>query len=260
MESGAMPKIRERFDLRTTERWQPPPFSPLNSRRSRGLARARRLADLQAASIWRDLRCELPQARGDALDVGAGAQPYRTLLPPKVRYRAIDIEQAEARFGYRLPDTEYFAGPQWPVAGASADLVLATETLEHVLDPATFLAEARRVLRPNGRLIITVPFSARWHYIPYDYWRFTPSSLVSLLQQAGFSEVAIYARGNELTVLCSKLIGLIVMSFLRSRSRPIARTAALLMLPLLPIAALLGLASLRFEGGEDCLGWTAIAE
>lgn len=191
--------------------------------------------------------------------MGAGAQPYRTLLPHGVNYRAIDIEQSEARFGYRLPDTEYFVGSRWPAGDASVDLVLATETLEHVLEPGAFLAEARRVLRPGGRLVITVPFSARWHYIPYDYWRFTPSSLLSLLQQAGFAEVAIYARGNELTVLCSKLISLIAVLLMRSRSRPVTRPAVALLLPLAPVAALLGLASLRFEGGEDCLGWTAIA-
>jgi len=107
----------------------------------------------------------------------AAAQPYRPLLPPGARYRAIDVAVAGEAFGYDLPDTEYFEGDRWPVDDTSIDVVLATETLEHVPEPKVFLAEARRVLRPGGRIVLTVPFAARWHYIPHDYWRYTPSSL-----------------------------------------------------------------------------------
>src|ERR1700688_2020562 len=93
---GTMTRIRERFESRTRERSQPPPLLPLNGRRNRIVAKARRLVDLQAASIWRDLRGELRGAHGDVLDVGAGAQPYRTLLHGQARYKAIDIGEAEA--------------------------------------------------------------------------------------------------------------------------------------------------------------------
>ncbi len=87
-----------------------------------------------------------------------------------------------------------------------ADTVLCTETLEHVLDPPGFLAEAKRSLRPGGRLILTVPFAARWHYVPFDYWRFTPSGIKHLLSESGFTEIKVYRRGNALTVACYKVI------------------------------------------------------
>jgi SAM-dependent methyltransferase len=45
-----------------------------------------------------------------------------------------------------------------PFADGSFDLVLFTEIIEHLtLDPHRYLAEVRRVLRPNGRLLITTP-------------------------------------------------------------------------------------------------------
>jgi SAM-dependent methyltransferase len=45
-----------------------------------------------------------------------------------------------------------------PFADGSFDLVLFTEIIEHLtLDPRRYLAEVRRVLRPNGRLLITTP-------------------------------------------------------------------------------------------------------
>ncbi len=251
---------RENLALRTSERWQPPAFRPPRTRWDRLLAAGRRLLDLQAASVWRDLKLELASAHGDVLDVGAGAQPYRPLLPSGARYRAIDVAVAGEAFGYDLPDTEYFEGDRWPADDASIDVVLATETLEHVPDPSVFLAEARRVLRPGGRIILTVPFAARWHYIPHDYWRFTPSSLLNLLASASFGDVVVHARGNEITVACYKLMALILPALLPPDGGVTpARIGAILMLPLLALLALVAHMSMRDDGGVDCLGWTVTA-
>jgi SAM-dependent methyltransferase len=251
---------RENFATRTHERWQPPAFRVPHSGWIRLLAAARRTVDLQAASVWRDLRTELADARGDVLDVGAGAQPYRRLLPRHVHYRAIDLEAARATFGYDVPDTEYFTGDRWPVDDRAVDLVLATETLEHVREPARFLAQAQRVLRPGGRLVLTVPFSARWHYVPHDYWRFTPSSLSDLLGAAGFSEIGVYPRGNEVTVAAGKLMALILMwMFPTGGGIGTRRVIAVLLLPLVAVLAAIARLSLRAEGGDDCLGWTVTA-
>ena len=38
----------------------------------------------------------------------------------------------------------------WPLDDARADIVLATETLEHVVDPPAFLVEAHRCMRPGA--------------------------------------------------------------------------------------------------------------
>jgi len=43
-----------------------------------------------------------------------------------------------------------------PLADASFDVVVSMDVLEHV-DPALFLAEARRLARPGGRLLLSVP-------------------------------------------------------------------------------------------------------
>jgi SAM-dependent methyltransferase len=224
------------------------------------VATARRTLDLQAASIWKDLRILLADAHGDVLDVGSGAQPYRRLLPADARYRAIDDAAAGEDFGYVMPDTEYFEGDRWPVLDDSVDVVLTTETLEHVLEPAVFLAEARRVLRDGGRIILTVPFSARWHYVPHDYWRFTPSSLRSLLERAGFKDVVVNARGNAATVACAKVMALALPAlFPPQGGLGRGRVAAAPTLPFVGLLALMAQATLRADGGEDCLGWTATA-
>jgi SAM-dependent methyltransferase len=48
-----------------------------------------------------------------------------------------------------------------PFEDASFDVVVAGELLEHVRDPARLVAEAKRVLRPGGQLVASVPNAFR---------------------------------------------------------------------------------------------------
>jgi SAM-dependent methyltransferase len=246
-----------------SEAWRPPTFRRANTRMARIAAGARRGLDLQAASIWRDLLALLSPIQGDVLDVGCGAQPYRELFHPQANYRAIDSAGAEHNFGYAVPDTTYYEGDCWPIDNASIDVILCTETLEHVPDPSVFLAEAARCLRPGGWLLLTVPFAARWHYIPHDYWRFTPSGLQRLLGAAGFEQIAVFARGNALTVACYKVMALMLpLLVAQDHALPIRLTRQVCGAACLPILLLLSAIahlSLRGKGGEDCLGYTVTA-
>jgi SAM-dependent methyltransferase len=222
----------------------------------------RRFFDLQAGTIWRDLAAILPTLTGCVVDVGCGAQPYRRLLRSAVEYVGIDTYDAKAVFGYEMPGTTYYDGVTWPLDPWSADAVLATETLEHVKEPTTFLREAYRVLRPSGKIVLTVPFSARWHYIPLDYWRFTPSGLRFLLEACGFDEVHIYARGNSATVAAYKCLALIAPLLLPQRDSAqasIARLAGIALLPLFVALAIVGNLSTHARTDDDCLGYTVMA-
>jgi len=48
-----------------------------------------------------------------------------------------------------------------PFEGASFDVVVAGELLEHLRDPRRLVAEARRVLRPGGEFVASVPNAYR---------------------------------------------------------------------------------------------------
>jgi SAM-dependent methyltransferase len=247
---------------RTAENFRPPLFKPNNSARNRLENWLRRFLDLQAGSAWHDLRAELGNARGSLLDIGCGAQIYRDLLPAEVTYHAIDTIDAKERFGYSMPDTHYFDGDDWGVEFDTFDTVLCTEVLEHIPDPAAFLARACHCLRPGGRLVLTVPFAARWHFIPYDYWRYTPSGLQILLAAAGFSDIRVKARGNPLTVACYKSMAIYLMLLFGSdthRPGPAMRTLGVLLLPIVCVLAGVANLTLRADWGDDCLGYTATA-
>ncbi|MGH3008563.1 MAG: class I SAM-dependent methyltransferase [Gaiellaceae bacterium] len=240
---------------RRAEAWRPPSLA--------APGRIRRFLDLQVASIWNDIRPVLAAATGTVVDAGCGGQPFRELVGPAARYVGLDTAEAAERFGYGQPDTLIIDGNRWPLDDASVDLVLCTETLEHVLEPSVLLDEAFRCLRPGGTLLLTTPFAARWHFVPFDYWRFTPSSLAHVLGRSGFTAVHVRARGNALTVACLKIVGLVAplllapgRSLLRTGAR---RIAGLLTLPIAVVALGVGHLSLRAQGGDDCLGYTTSA-
>jgi len=68
-----------------------------------------------------------------------------------------------------------------PYKDASFGCVVCEHVLEHVEEPAKAIAEMRRVLKPNGLLILIVPFSWPVHEKPFDLWRFTEEGLRVLL-------------------------------------------------------------------------------
>jgi SAM-dependent methyltransferase len=242
-------------DRTAGENWKPVPcnnVSPL-----------RRFFDLQSGTIWSDLVAALANVQGTLVDVGCGAQPYRRLIGPNATYIGIDSVEAKTVFGYDMPETRYYDGFTWPVNDGTADVVMATETLEHVSDPDQFLREAMRVLRPGGTLLITVPFAARWHFIPVDFWRFTPAGLARLFAANGFDRVEVFGRGNAVTVAAYKALAVVAMFVLPQGHSPLVtlamRALGLSLLPLFFGLAIVGNISLKFAAGDDCLGYTAFA-
>jgi SAM-dependent methyltransferase len=220
--------------------------------------------DFQYSTIHRDLSKQLPNVRGNVLDVGCGLQPYRHLFTANINYTGIDISESGDRFGYQTPDTLYYSGKTWPIKNKSMNFILCTETLEHVANPDIFLKEAFRTLKPGGKILLTVPFAARWHFIPYDYWRYTPSGLDLLLTQAGFMNNRVYARGNQLTVVCYKIITFIFSLLTPQKSNflfeNLCRFFGVLSLPAFMAFAIIGNLTKNKSGIIDCLGFTVLAE
>ncbi len=258
--------IHERKNLLHVEKehWKPPVYSSDGGPVQRLKIHLFRFLDLQSGTIWSDLSKILPGVRGAVLDVGCGIQPFRHMFSPEVRYTGVDTVDSKAHFGYEAPDTLYYSGDIWPVSNQSADFILCTETLEHIPEPSVFLGEALRALKPGGRILLTVPFAARWHFIPYDYWRYTPSGLDRLLQKAGFTRTQVFARGNQMTVACYKIMAFLFALLLPVHPsifvRGVSRFLGFLSLPLLFVTALAANLTRGIDGSVDCLGYTVLSE
>ncbi len=82
-----------------------------------------------------------------------------------------------------------------PLADASVDIAIASQALHHAKDPAKALAEAFRILKPGGRVVV---LDLKQHDEAWvqdslgDQWLgFTPDHLKSLITGAGFDHVTV---------------------------------------------------------------------
>jgi SAM-dependent methyltransferase len=170
------------------------------------LFKLRCLVDLQLGTIVNALRPALANVTGDVLDVGAGQSPWRAWLPVATRYQGIDVGYAD-EFGMdsNRTDIVYCDGRVMPFDDATFDCVLCIEVLEHSEDPQLLISEIARVIRPEGIVLLTVPWSARLHHLPHDYHRFTRAGLKNLFTQNGFGDLDIHERGNDIGAIANKL-------------------------------------------------------
>jgi SAM-dependent methyltransferase len=136
------------------------------------------------------------------LDYGCGGSPYRPLFKNCVYHRA-DI-------GGQDLDYQYGSDSRLPVEDDAYDLVLSTQVLEHVEDPALYLMECHRILKQGGRLLLTTHGVFEDHACPFDYWRWTAFGLQKLIERHGFkvdSSVKVTTGPRAAMFLAERLSG-----------------------------------------------------
>lgn len=149
----------------------------------------------------RELAVLVPRMRGRILEIGAGRTRRRGRFRPPIDgvSRWITLDR---RAGMDADVNADALG--LPFGPATFDAIVCLEVLEYVADPPAVLAEMRRVLRANGLLVMSVPFMHRWDD-ENDRWRFSASSLRSLLDEAGLTLEEISAQGAALSVVANIL-------------------------------------------------------
>ncbi len=147
----------------------------------------------------------------DNVKAWVAAQSQRQLLDPVVEFGALQVEgqvgYADLRpyfIGLTYIGVDLRPGPGVDVVDdmerphfrdRTMGTVLCLETLEHVKRPWRALAEAYRILKDGGLLLLSVPWDIPIHNYPSDYWRLTPAALELLLEDAGFKELEVTADG-----------------------------------------------------------------
>ena len=88
-----------------------------------------------------------------------------------------------------------------PVACETFDMVLMTEVLEHLEKPMEALAEAHRILKRGGRIVITMPFLYGVHADPQDFQRWTAEKIRREFENIGFAVECLEPMGGLFAVI-----------------------------------------------------------
>ena len=160
-----------------TRTFQPDRGDVRRFRRSNRLAYIVRELPASLERLAADLHCP---ADGRVLDYGCADVPYRHFFPASVEYLAADLPGNPDGTVEIQPDGTV------PVADGTVDVVLSTQVLEHVADPALYLRECLRVLRTGGRMLLSTHGFMVYHPDPVDLWRWTCEGLEQAVMSAGF--------------------------------------------------------------------------
>lgn len=83
-----------------------------------------------------------------------------------------------------------------PFEDSEFDTVLLTDVLEHIPEPLHAMTEIARVLRPGGKLILSVPFFYWIHEEPHDYYRYTKFALERFCDLSGLNVLELRPYGG----------------------------------------------------------------
>ncbi len=136
---------------------------------------------------------------GNILDIGCGKKPYKHFFVYE-KYVGMDIEQSG--HSHKNEDIDvYYDGRTFPFPDESFDCALSSQVFEHVFYPDGFIKEINRILKPNGMLLLTVPFVWDEHEQPYDFARYTSFALKHIFENNGFQIVEFNKSMNDVRVI-----------------------------------------------------------
>lgn len=185
------------------------------------------------------------EIHGECLDAGCGTKPYESLFRNCTKYIGLEVSTDIALSSFE-PDF-FYDGNIFPFEDKSFDSVVSFEVLEHVKNPDQYISEILRVLKPEGLLMLSVPFTWIEHEKPYDYRRFTQIGIENYLISNGFD---IKSSKKTTGPIYTTFINLILV--LRARLRKyISYLGDLLLLPLTILCHSIGFIELLLKLDGD---------
>ena len=151
------------------------------------------------------------------LDAGCGDQKYKKYCS-HLKYSSQDfkkysndqkksIDSKSKDRNYKYPNINY-VGNIWDISekDSTFDTILCTEVFEHIPYPENTLKEFKRLLKKNGKLILTAPANSIRHFDPYYYYSgFSDRWYEYFLNKYNFKILSIKASGGYYSYLSTEL-------------------------------------------------------
>lgn len=146
------------------------------------------------------------QLTGPFLEIGSknygSTQDLRTLFQNQQNqndYVGIDMAEGNG-VDLVLDMTNDFQEIDKKLNGRRFETIFCLSVLEHCAQPFHMAENLTRLLAPNGKLCVSVPFAWQFHGYPSDYWRFTHEGVKQLFSGLDFTheaDVAVTSRPND---------------------------------------------------------------
>ena len=92
-----------------------------------------------------------------------------------------------------------------PIKSHTFDTVIIIQVLQFIFEPTKVIAEANRILKKNGRIVIQVPQSGNLHGVPHHYYNFTRFWLERTLSENNFKAIEYIPLGGAWRTIASRL-------------------------------------------------------
>ena len=130
-----------------------------------------------------------------AMDLGCGTGLNLDYLAEYGDAVGLDSSEQALEFCQQRGHTRLCLADSLPFADNSFDIITALDVVEHIPDDLAVMREVRRVLKPNGLIIVSVPAYGRlwsyWDQILGHYRRYTTSSMRRLCRRAGLDALKV---------------------------------------------------------------------
>jgi SAM-dependent methyltransferase len=166
---------------------------------------------------------------GMLLDVGCAAGFFLAEARRHYEVQGVELSTWSSAYARERLGLRVFTGTLQDarLAADHYDVVTLWDVIEHVPEPVPLLAEAARVLRPGGRLVLTTGDwgsayaqrqGAHWHLMtpPWHLTMFSRTTLQLAAQRAGLKPVAVRSEGvagdgplwrNKASLLLTRALG-----------------------------------------------------
>jgi hypothetical protein len=143
------------------------------------------------------------QLAGPFLEIGSknygSTQDLRSLFQKQGEYTGIDMADGNG-VDVVLDMTADFESIDEALNGQRFGTIFCFSVLEHCAQPFHMAENLSRLLTPNGKLCVSVPFAWQFHGYPSDYWRFTHEGVKQLFSDLDFTgtdDVSVTSREGD---------------------------------------------------------------
>ncbi len=131
------------------------------------------------------------------LEIGPAGipSPYQKVIDnPTIVWHTLDLYSSYPGITF-VSEKEY----DYPIETGSYDLIVSGQVIEHVKKIWLWLNELKRLVKPDGTIIIVNPVSWPYHAFPVDCWRIFPDGMKALCEQCSLNPILCEFESIEAT-------------------------------------------------------------